>query len=179
MLALNISDEIKGCQEKHDIMFNLDREPLFSGQPMMLEDLHQDGHERLDIENLSILSIEQARESLTYVERLLSTLQAIVDEAHDMTEEIEILLETFPPEHPHVVEMSELLGGLVAHWQQTVAKIEKQGARVAGLDPGRIEWFGVIDNQLMLYSWTCGESDIEWYHGVDEGFSSRKPLIEA
>ena len=179
MLALNISDEIKGCQEKHDIMFNLDREPLFSGQPMMLEDLHHDEHERLDIENLSILSIEQVRDSLAYVERLLSTLQAIVDEAHDMTEEIEILLETFPPEHPQVVEMSELLGGLVAHWQQTVAKIEKQGARVAGLDPGRIEWFGVIDNQLMLYSWTCGESDIEWYYGVDEGFSSRKPLIEA
>ena len=126
MLALNISDEIKGCQEKHDIMFNLDREPLFSGQPMMLEDLHHDEHERLDIENLSILSIEQVRDSLVYVERLLSTLQAIVDEAHDMTEEIEILLETFPPEHPYVVEMSELLGGLVAHWQQTVAKIEKQ-----------------------------------------------------
>ena len=121
MLALNISDEIKGCQEKHDIMFNLDREPLFSGQPMMLEDLHHDEHERLDIENLSILSIEQVRDSMTYVERL----------------------------------------------------------RVAGLDPGRIEWFGVIDNQLMLYSWTCGESDIEWYYGVDEGFSSRKPLIEA
>ena len=86
---MNISDEIKGCQEKHDIMFNLDREPLFSGQPMMLEDLHHDEHKRLDIENLSILSIEQVRDSLTYVERLLSTLQAIVDEAHDMTEEIE------------------------------------------------------------------------------------------
>ena len=61
-----------------------------------------------------------------------------------MTEEIEILLETLPPEHPHVVEMSELLGGLVAHWQQTVARIEKYGARVAGLDPGRIEWYGLL-----------------------------------
>ena len=69
-----------------------------------------------------------------------------------MTEEIEILLESLPPEHPHVVEMSELLGGLVAHWQQTIAKIERHGARVAGLDPGRIEWYGVVDNHLMLYS---------------------------
>ncbi|MED5291115.1 MAG: DUF2203 family protein, partial [Candidatus Thermoplasmatota archaeon] len=133
-------------------MFNLDREPLFSGQPMSLEDLNEEDAERLDIENLSILSIDQVRESLPNVERQLSTLQAIVDEAHDMTEEIEILLETLPPEHPHVVEMSELLGGLVAHWQQTIARIEKQGARVAGLDPGRIEWHGVVDNHLMLYS---------------------------
>ena len=160
-------------------MFNLDREPLFSGQPMLLEDLSEDDFDRLDLENLSILSIEQVRESLPFVERQLATLQAIVDEAHDMTEEIEILLESLPPEHPHVVEMSELLGGLVAHWQQTVARIERKGARVAGLDPGRIEWHGVVDNQLKLYSWTSGETDIEWYYGLDEGFSSRKPLIEA
>ena len=160
-------------------MFNLDREPLFSGQPMLLEDLNQEEIERLDLDNLSVLSIEQVRKSLPDVERQLSTLQAIVDEAHDMTEEIEILLETLPPEHPHVVEMSELLGSLVAHWQQTVAKIEEQGARVAGLDPGRGEWHGVVDNHLKLYSWTCGEDDIEWYYGLDEGFSSRKPLIEA
>jgi hypothetical protein len=96
-----------------------------------------------------------------------------------MTEEIEILLDRYAPEHPHVVEMAELLGSLVALWQQTVAKIERLGARVAGLDPGRIEWYGVIDNKVMMYSWTMGEPDIEWYYGIDEGYSSRKPLIEA
>ena len=65
-------------------MFNLDREPLFSGQPMQLEDLNEEDAERLDIDNLSILSIDQVRESLPNVERQLSTLQAIVDEAHDI-----------------------------------------------------------------------------------------------
>ena len=90
-------------------MFNFDRESQFSGQPMLLEDLNQEDIERLDIENLRVLSIEQVRESLPQVKRQLSTLQAIVDEAHDMTEEIEILLETYPPEHPHVVEMLSLI----------------------------------------------------------------------
>ena len=160
-------------------MFNLDREPLFSGQPMQLEDLNEEDAERLDIDNLSILSIDQVRESLPNVERQLSTLQAIVDEAHDMTEEIEILLETLPPEHPHVIEMSELLGGLVAHWQQTIARIEQQGARVAGLDPGRIEWYGVVDGEIALYSWCFGEEDIEWYHHTNATYLTRKPLIEA
>ncbi|MEC7180816.1 MAG: hypothetical protein VXW36_05440, partial [Candidatus Thermoplasmatota archaeon] len=78
-------------------MFNLDREPLFSGQPMLLEDLNEEEVQRLDVENLSVLSIDQVRETLPDVERQLSTLQAIVDEAHDMTEEIEILLESLPP----------------------------------------------------------------------------------
>ena len=80
---------------------------------MLLEDLNEEEVQRLDVENLSVLSIDQVRETLPDVERQLSTLQAIVDEAHDMTEEIEILLESLPPEHPHVVEMSELLLSLI------------------------------------------------------------------
>ena len=67
------SDEIKWCHEEHALMFNLDREPLFSGQPMLLEDLNEEDAERLDTENLSILSIDQVRESLPNVERQLST----------------------------------------------------------------------------------------------------------
>ena len=43
-------------------MFNLDREPLFSGQPMLLEDLNEEEVQRLDVENLSVLSIDQVRE---------------------------------------------------------------------------------------------------------------------
>jgi hypothetical protein len=160
-------------------MFNLDREPLFSGQPMAFEDLFEEELQLEGLENMHILTVEEVREGLSRVERELATLQSLVDEAHDMTEEIEILLDRYAPEHPHVVEMAELLGSLVALWQQTVAKIERLGARVAGLDPGRIEWYGVIDNKIMMYSWTMGEPDIEWYYGIDEGYSSRKPLIEA
>lgn len=160
-------------------MFNLDHEPLFSGQPMSFEDLFEEELQLEGLENMRILTVEEVREGLSRVERELATLQSLVDEAHDMTEEIEILLERYAPEHPHVVEMAELLGSLVALWQQTVAKIERLGARVAGLDPGRIEWYGVIDNKIMMYSWVMGEPDIEWYYGIDEGYSSRKPLIEA
>jgi hypothetical protein len=160
-------------------MFNLDREPLFSGQPMSFEDLLEEELQLEGLENMHILTVEEVREGLSRVARELATLQSLVDEAHDMTEEIEILLETYAPEHPYVVEMAELLGGLVALWQQTVAKIEQLGARVVGLDPGRIEWYGVIDNKVMMYSWAMGEPDIEWYYGIDEGYSSRKPLIEA
>ena len=50
---------------------------------------------------------------------------------------------------------------------------------MACLDPGRLEWYGVVDEQLVLYSWAQGEEDIEWYHETNSSFFSRKPLIEA
>ena len=52
---------------------------------MLLEDLNEEEVQRLDVENLSVLSIDQVRETLPDVERQLSTLQAIVDEAHDLS----------------------------------------------------------------------------------------------
>ena len=59
-------------------MFNLDREPLFSGQPMLLEDLNEEEVQRLDVENLSVLSIDQVRKTLPDVERQLSTLKRLL-----------------------------------------------------------------------------------------------------
>jgi len=37
----------------------------------------------------------------------------------------------------------------------------------------------VVDRRMALFSWAVGESDIEWYYRMEEGFPSRKPLIEA
>ena len=105
-------------------MFNLDREPLFSGQPMSFEDLLEEELQLEGLENMHILTVEEVREGLSRVGRELATLQSLVDEAHDMTEEIEILLDRYAPEHPHVVEMAELLGSLWSGaWPQGDTKL--------------------------------------------------------
>ena len=101
------------------------------------------------------------------------------DEAHDLTEELEVLLESLEAENEHVIEVAEHLAQLVTHWQHTTAKIEATGTRIACLEPGRLEWYGVVDEHLALYSWSLGEEDIEWYHPIDASFMARKPLIEA
>ena len=49
-----------------------------------------------------IVTIEEARENLPKVTRWLAELQAMSDEAHDLTEELEVLLETLQAENEHV-----------------------------------------------------------------------------
>jgi len=126
-----------------------------------------------------IVSLEDARENLPKVTRWLAELQAMSDEAHDLTEELEVLLESLEAESEHVVEVAEQLAQLVAHWQKVTSNIEGTGTRIACLEPGRLEWYGVVDQHLALYSWRFGEEDIEWYHPIDSTFLARKPLIEA
>ena len=130
-------------------------------------------------EGAVVVTIEQARSSLREARDVLMVLQAMSDEAHDLTEELELLLDKYSMTHPHVMEVAEHLGQLVGQWQSNVQRLESLGARIVSMDPGRLEWYGVVDHHMALFSWAVGESDIEWYYGMEEGFPSRKPLIEA
>ena len=129
--------------------------------------------------NAHLVTIEQARESLDEAVQLLIELQVMNDYAHDLTGEMEVLLEDLDPEDEHVVEVADTLATTIRNWQIISSKLSLTGARVASLDPGRLEWYGVVDGEIALYSWCFGEEDIEWYHHADTTYLTRKPLIEA
>ena len=126
-----------------------------------------------------VVTIEEARMELPQAKKLLIALQSLQDEAHNLTEELEVLVEYLSPHHEHVVEVADQLGGLVKEWQAIGDSLEDMGARIAGFDPGHLEWHGVVDGYLVLYSWCQGEDDIEWWHPLDTGINGRRPLVEA
>ena len=126
-----------------------------------------------------VVTIEEARMELPQAKKLLIALQSLQDEAHNLTEELEVLVEDLSPHHEHVVEVADQLGGLVKEWQAIGDSLEDMGARIAGFDPGHFEWHGVVDGYLVLYSWCQGEDDIEWWHPLDTGINGRRPLVEA
>jgi hypothetical protein len=155
-------------------------QPSFSGLPMELDELSPDADLPYPLpEGAMVVTIEQARASLTEASNVLMVLQAMSDEAHDLTDELELLLDRYPMTHPHVMEVAEHLGQLVTQWQANVERLESVGARIVSMEPGRLEWYGVVDHRMALFSWAVGETDIEWYYRMEEGFPSRKPLIEA
>ena len=69
--------------------------------------------------NAHLVTIEEARESLPEAKQLLIELQVMNDYAHDLTEEIEILLEDLEPEDEHVVEVADTLANTIRNWQMT------------------------------------------------------------
>ena len=155
-------------------------EPLYSGLPMELNELSTEEILPYPLpDGAVVVTIEQARATLPEASNILMVLPAMSDEAHDLTNELELLLDQFAMTHPHVLEVAEHLGGLVSQWQNNVARLERIGARIVSMDPGRLEWYGVVDRRMALFSWAVGEMDIEWYYRMEEGFPSRKPLIEA
>ena len=161
-------------------MTDMSELPIYSGRPMEVSDL-LNFEQTIDKipSTAKMMTIDEARESLPQAKALMIQLQAISDNAADLTEELDIILESYDSNHEHVTELADYLASMIHTWHQIVNKMEKTGARMACLDPCRLEWYGVVDERLVLYSWAEGEEDIEWYHSVDSSFMSRKPLIEA
>ena len=153
--------------------------PPLAGQPMNLSELLDEMALLAIPDGSKVVTIEEARMELPQAKKLLITLQSLQDEAHNLTEELEVLVEDLSPHHEHVVEVADQLGGLVKEWQAIGDSLEDMGARIAGFDPGNLEWHGVVDGYLVLYSWCQGEDDIEWWHPLDTGINGRRPLVEA
>ena len=153
--------------------------PPLAGQPMNLSELLDEMALLALPDGSRVVTIDEARTELELAKKHLFNLQSLQDQAHDLTEELEILVEDLPPHHEHVVEVADQLGNLVKEWQGIGDALESMGARIAGFDPGHLEWHGVVDGYLVLYSWCEGEDDIEWWYPLDTGINSRRPLVEA
>jgi hypothetical protein len=78
---------------------------------------------------------------------------------------------------PHELEdMQERLDEEVAGIARCVARIHEVGALVKDLDVGLVDFPATRDGEEILLCWRLGEAEVGFWHGLDEGFSGRKPL---
>jgi hypothetical protein len=60
--------------------------------------------------------------------------------------------------------------------QQAVEEIQAAGVLIKDIEAGLIDFPAVLGGREVLLCWKLGESKIEHWHGVDEGFAGRKPI---
>jgi hypothetical protein len=78
---------------------------------------------------------------------------------------------------PHELEeVQEQLDEEVAGIARCVARIHEVGALVKDLDDGLVDFPATRGGRDVLLCWRLGEDEIGFWHGLDEGFSGRKPL---
>jgi hypothetical protein len=55
-------------------------------------------------------------------------------------------------------------------------EIDAAGAQIKSLEEGLLDFPSRREGELVLLCWKLGEGEIEYWHGIDEGFAGRKPL---
>jgi hypothetical protein len=57
-----------------------------------------------------------------------------------------------------------------------INRIEAHGCLLKDIDLGLLDFPSMRDGQLVNLCWKAGEPEIAYWHAMDEGFASRRPL---
>jgi len=63
--------------------------------------------------------------------------------------------------------------------QETINKIQESGCVVKDLDLGLVDFPSLMKGEEVYLCWKLGEEHIGFWHGMEEGFSGRKPLQDS
>ena len=78
-----------------------------------------------------------------------------------------------PTDFAEVEEELDLQASALA---ASIEQLQAAGALVKDLDQGLLDFPTLRDGEEILLCWRLGEDEIEYFHGIDEGFGGRKPL---
>ena len=68
------------------------------------------------------------------------------------------------------------LDAAVARAQAAVEEIQALGGVPKGVEEGLVDFPHRREGRVVNLCWKYGETRIRWWHGMDEGYTARKPL---
>lgn len=81
-----------------------------------------------------------------------------------------------PTDFAEVEEDLELAASALA---ACIERIQSAGAQVKDLEEGLLDFPALRDGEEILLCWRLGEDEIEYWHGPEDGFAGRQPLLDA
>jgi hypothetical protein len=124
------------------------------------------------------------------VNALLPRLRELMHMQMDRRSEIEQRLQqlakllgevpdTIQMEDADTAEVRELKRDLIERvdrYQSGWREVEEMGAVLKDARVGLVDFYGQVDGKLVWLCWKYGEDAVTHYHGLQEGFSGRKPI---
>ena len=81
----------------------------------------------------------------------------------------------------NVAEAGKQRAELTAHLErvrESIAEIDAIGVQVKDVDTGLLDFPCRVDEEVVLLCWRMGETAIEHWHTIEDGFKGRRPLDE-
>ncbi len=133
--------------------------------------------------NPKIFTVEEARVLLPQVSSALIRLQEKKREIDLKQIDIDLMeiISAAPSQTTGIVrqksdERMTLLNRLVTEYTRLFEEIESWGPVIKDVDQGLIDFYHVRDQQLVFLCWKLGESKLEYWHDLENGFQGRRSL---
>ena len=80
------------------------------------------------------------------------------------------------PDRPLRVRLEEESEDLTEKLQEAVDRLKRDGVELRDLDSGLVDFRSVRDGEPVYLCWHRGDEAVEYYHTLDGGFRSRRPV---
>ena len=127
-------------------------------------------------------TLEQVRESLPRVDRLLrqameskSQYQASENWSEEFTRRI-IMLGGVLANRAPFIQNRDLGNRSAARLKSSVEEIQGMGVLIKDLDIGLVDFPTLLRGDEVYVCWQFGEDDVNYWHGINEGFAGRKTI---
>lgn len=131
-----------------------------------------------------IWTVEQANRRLDGIRETLPKLRAWVVRLRKVHEELHRLAEFWgreleAPDNPDREQRQRLQDewqSLTRRLEGEVATLQQEGIEIKDLESGLIDFYGLVDGEVVFLCWQRGEESVGFYHTLDGGYRSRRPL---
>jgi len=79
-------------------------------------------------------------------------------------------------DRPRLLDAISRRDTAAAHLREVLESIHESGCQVKDLDMGLLDFPTLLRGEEVCLCWKLGESEIRFWHGVQEGFGGRKPI---
>ena len=118
-------------------------------------------------------TIDRANDRLPELDGMLEALRSQRDELRELKGTYDA---TEPDDDRRRLRLR--MQGVVDQMQATVARIDGWGIALRDIDTGLVDFPALVSGRQVWLCWRLGEATVGWWHGIDEGFASRRPLAD-
>jgi hypothetical protein len=131
---------------------------------------------------MKIFTLDEAQALLPVIESLLNRAVEAKQAAAELQEEMSdlsrrIFLSGGMKVDIAVVQKRRLaLEALIQRVKDSLEEIDASGVQIKDLEAGLLDFPCLLEGETVLLCWKRGESRIEFWHRMDDGFRGRQPI---
>ena len=121
--------------------------------------------------------LEGLREELPRLRAWVVRLRKVHDELHRISafwgKELEAVDN---PDREMRDRLTEEWKTLTQRLEREVASLQEEGIEIKDLESGLIDFYGLVDGEVVFLCWQRGEDGVAFYHTLEGGYRNRRPL---